>query len=77
VGREDAVRGELAKHGPTPGSIEIRHCTEVVEMGESPATAVRRKRDSSINRAIDLVKDGEADAFFSPAARAPRWRPAS
>jgi glycerol-3-phosphate acyltransferase PlsX len=65
VGREDAVRGELAKHGPTPGSIEIRHCTEVVEMGESPATAVRRKRDSSINRAIDLVKDGEADAIFS------------
>lgn len=65
VGNEAAVRGELAKCGTVPSAIDVRHCTEVVEMGESPATAVRRKKDSSINRATDLVKDGEADAIFS------------
>ncbi len=65
VGNEPAVRGELAKHGQIPPSIEVLHCTEVVDMGESPVTAVRRKRDSSINRATDLVKEGEADAIFS------------
>jgi glycerol-3-phosphate acyltransferase PlsX len=65
VGREDAVRAELARHGDVPPAIEVRHCTEVVEMGESPATAVRRKKDSSINRAIDMVKAGEAQAIFS------------
>ena len=65
VGDETAIKSELSKHGAPPASIEIRHCTEVIAMGETPATAVRRKRDSSINRAVDLVKDGEADAIFS------------
>ena len=65
VGREPVLQAELAKHGPTPAKIALRHCTEVVEMGETPAVAVRRKKDSSINVAIDLVKQGEADAIFS------------
>lgn len=65
VGREDAIRAELAKHGPASPKLDIRHCTEVVGMGDSPATAVRRKRDSSISRAVDMVKDGEAQAVFS------------
>ena len=62
VGDESAIRNELKKHGPIPDKIEIRHCTEVVAMNEPPATAVRRKKDSSINRATDLVKSGEAAA---------------
>ncbi|HMP76006.1 MAG TPA: phosphate acyltransferase PlsX [Kiritimatiellia bacterium] len=65
VGDEARLKAELARHGATPAKISIHHCTEVVEMGESPATAVRRKRDSSINRAVDLVKEGQADAIFS------------
>lgn len=65
VGDEQAVKAELNRHRDVPASIEIRHCTEVVGMGESPAAAVRRKKDSSINRAVDLVRDGEADAVFS------------
>lgn len=65
VGQETAIKAELARHGEIPSSIEIRHCTEVVEMGESPAGAVRRKKDSSINRAVDMVKAGEAEAVFS------------
>ncbi len=65
VGDERRLGDELKRHGPTPAKISVHHCTEVIEMGESPATAVRRKKDSSINRAIDLVKDGLADAIFS------------
>jgi len=65
VGRESVLKTELAKHGPIPEKIVIHHCTEVVEMGESPATAVRRKKDSSINVAVDLVKQGQAEGLFS------------
>ena len=66
VGDETAIKAELAKHkGPVSACVEIVHCTEVVEMGESPAVAIRRKKDSSISRSIELVKDGKADAIFS------------
>ena len=65
VGDQTAIEAELAKHGPTPASIVIRHASEVVGMDESPAAAVRRKKDSSIARAVELVKNGEADAVFS------------
>jgi len=65
VGDRAAVEAELAKHGPVPASIQIHHATQVVEMNESPASAVRKKKDSSIARAVDLVKSREADAVFS------------
>ena len=65
VGDEKAIRAELAKHGETPSIIEVRHASEVVGMDESPAVAIRRKKDSSIARAVDLVKSGDADAVFS------------
>ena len=66
VGDEVAIKAELKKHkGPVPSCIEIVHASEVVDMGESPATAIRRKKDSSIARAVELVKDGKADAIFS------------
>lgn len=65
VGNEGAIRAELARHGPMPDKIEIRHASEVVGMDESPAVAIRRKKDSSISRAVDLVKAGQADAVFS------------
>ena len=66
VGDQSAIEVELAKSSePLPSCIEIVHTTEVVGMGEAPATAIRRKKDSSIARAISLVKDGNADAIFS------------
>ncbi|MBN1269775.1 MAG: phosphate acyltransferase PlsX [Kiritimatiellae bacterium] len=66
VGRQDAVEAELAKHsGFSREKIEVRYASEVVGMDESPAAAIRRKKDSSIGRAVDLVKAGEADAVFS------------
>lgn len=65
VGDESAIRKELAGHGSISPKIQIRHASEVVEMGEAPAQAVRRKRDSSIGRAVEMVKAGEADAVMS------------
>jgi phosphate acyltransferase len=65
VGDEKAVRAELARHRDVPASVEVRHAAEVVGMGEKPAVAIRRKKDSSISRAVDLVKHGEADAVFA------------
>jgi len=65
VGDEAAVRAEVDRCGGDPGRIEIRHAAEVVGMGEAAAAGVRRKKDSSINRAMDLVKAGEADAVFA------------
>jgi phosphate acyltransferase len=65
VGDEPAIQAELVRCGGNPGRIEIRHATEVIGMGESAAAGVRRKRDSSINRAMDLVKTREADAVFA------------
>jgi len=66
VGDETAIKRQLKKHkGTLPSCIEIVHASEIVGMGESPAVAIRRKKDSSIARAIELVKDGKADAIFS------------
>lgn len=67
VGPEDRIRAELAKHNVVPDGrrIKLLHCTEVIEMSDSAAQAVRRKKDNSINRSIDLVKEGKADAVVS------------
>ena len=66
VGDEQLIQIELDKSSKeVPYCIEIISATEAVEMGEAPASAIRKKKDSSISRAIDLVKDGKADAIFS------------
>ncbi|GAA6137564.1 phosphate acyltransferase PlsX [Arenicella sp. 4NH20-0111] len=49
----------------TQGLIEITHASEVVEMDESPALALKRKKDSSMRVAINLVKEGVAQASVS------------
>ncbi len=65
VGDEEAIRRELAVCGGDQSKIEVRHASEVVEMGEAPAQAIRRKKDSSVGRAVELVRDGLADAVMS------------
>ena len=65
VGDNDAVRAELAKCDNVPSCIEVVHASEVIGMSDSPALAVRKKKDTSIGRAVDLVKHGEADAVVS------------
>lgn len=66
VGDEVALRRELEATGNRFGErIIIRHASQVVEMHESPSKAMRGKKDSSMRVAIDLVKEGEADACVS------------
>jgi glycerol-3-phosphate acyltransferase PlsX len=65
VGDEVAIRAEFEKLPSVPENVVIHHAAEVVGMGEAPALAVRKKKDSSIGRAVDLVKKGEADAVVS------------
>lgn len=65
VGDETALNIELSKHGGKPANVRIVHASEVVAMHESPAQSIRRKKDSSINVAVNLVKNKEADAFIS------------
>lgn len=65
VGDQAAIEQELRRHPSYSTKIEIRHATETIGMGETPAQAVRRKKDNSISRAVEMVKTGEADAAMS------------
>lgn len=65
VGNENELINALKEKTYSASSIDIRHASQVVEMGESPLTALRRKKDSSIKVAIELVKSGDADAMVS------------
>jgi glycerol-3-phosphate acyltransferase PlsX len=66
VGQPEVVERELAAQGiaMTP-KLEIVPASQVVDMHDSGIDAVRRKKDSSISRAVELVKDGRADAVVS------------
>ena len=59
------LEAELKSIGCNDRRIEIVHCTQVVEMSDHAIDAVRRKKDSSIARAVDLVKSGDAEAVVS------------
>ncbi len=67
VGDEAKVRAEVARHDirGLEGRISYHHASQVVDMVDSGLDSVRRKKDSSVSRAIDLVKQGEADAVVS------------
>src|SRR5271165_4609453 len=65
VGDTAAIERELKRLECKDPRIEISHASEVVAMKESGAKAVRHKKDSSICRAVDLVKNGSAHAVVS------------
>ena len=65
VGQEDVVNRELARHDTTGLDLPIVHASEVIEMDEHPAGAVRSKKDSSVVVGMQLLRRGEADAFVS------------
>jgi len=65
VGREEQVRAELAKYTYPQGQIEVVDAPDVIETGEQPVMAIRRKKDSSMVRALTMVKEKKADAFVS------------
>ena len=65
VGQEAAIRDELARLGDDGSRVTILDAPQVIEMAESPTTALKAKPDSSIHRGIGAVKQGHADAFAS------------
>lgn len=64
VGLEDQIRAVLGQHD-FGERLRIVHATQVVEMHEPPASALKNKKDSSMRVAINLVKAGDADACVS------------
>ncbi len=67
VGREDEVRKALAQCGgePLPPRVSLVNAAEVITMEDDPATAFKRKKDSSITVGLTMLKAGEGDAFVS------------
>ena len=65
VGREGAIRAELAKYRVKDPGLSIVNASEVVELDDSPIQSVRQKPDSSIVVGMNLLQRGEASAFVS------------
>src|SRR5450631_4484622 len=65
VGNKDEIHAALPLRGFRDHRVRIIHASEVVEMADKPAIALRKKKDSSIGRAADLVSEGKADALIS------------
>ena len=66
VGKQDEIETELAKHKQATGTrLSVQHATEVVSSDEPPSQALRGKKDSSMRVAINLVKEGRAQACVS------------
>ncbi len=65
AGDEATVKRLVDQHQLPASRIEIVHASQVVEMSDSAALSVRRKRDSSVSVAVDLVKQGDAQAIVS------------
>jgi len=65
VGDEPTITRELDSRKFPANRITIKHASQVVRMDEPTASAIRKKRDSSIRRGLELVKANEADGFVS------------
>ncbi|HFC92826.1 MAG TPA: phosphate acyltransferase PlsX [Leucothrix mucor] len=66
VGDKEKLSAELKKHSDMDADrLRLHHASQRVAMDESPALALRKKKDSSMRVAINLVKQGDADAVVS------------
>ncbi len=66
VGREDEIRAAMTSTGLTDPRVKTVHASEVLTMDDKPVEGLRRKKDCSILRAVDLLKEGRADGLISP-----------
>lgn len=66
VGNEELIRGALAKSGLNDSRVHVLHASEVLTMDDAPVEGIRKKKDSSLVRAIELVRHDKADAVISP-----------
>ena len=65
TGDEKQIRQELQNLHYKGDRITVVHCTEIIENSDKPSTALRKKKNSSLVVAMQMVKDGEADAIIS------------
>lgn len=65
VGKESVVKEELKKYSYQENRIQVINAEEIITNDEAPVMAIRKKKDSSIVVAMNLVKQQEADAFVS------------
>ncbi|HDQ73376.1 MAG TPA: phosphate acyltransferase PlsX [Chloroflexi bacterium] len=65
VGREPLIREELSRFDLEGLNLNVVHAADVIEMDDDPAWAAREKKNSSMHVGMNLVKNGEADAFVS------------
>ncbi|HAM49973.1 MAG TPA: phosphate acyltransferase PlsX [Nitrospiraceae bacterium] len=65
VGDEPSIKKELEGKRYPSGRLQIKHASQIVGMNEPALIALRKKKDSSIKRAVELVKDGEVDAVVT------------
>jgi phosphate acyltransferase len=65
VGRQELLRPLLVKENTANLHLPIVHANDVIEMHEHPAQAVKNKKDSSMVVGINMVKNGDADAFVT------------
>ncbi len=67
VGKSEEILKVLASNGLSdlPSGVEVAYASEVVEMCDDPATAFRKKKDSSLTMGLTLLKNGAGDAFVS------------
>lgn len=64
-GREDAIRAELQKHSYDAARMAVLDAQEVIDCHEAPTLAIKRKKDSSLVKALSAVANGEADCLVS------------
>lgn len=65
TGPKDKIEAELSKHNYPKERVNIVDANEVISTNEHPVMALRRKKESSIVKALNLVKDGECDGIIS------------
>ena len=65
VGQEEPIRAAMRQSGLQDKRAEVVHASEVLTMADKPATALRKKRDCSIAKAVELVRHRKADAVIS------------
>jgi glycerol-3-phosphate acyltransferase PlsX len=66
AGQQDLIEKELSLCRCQDSRIKIVHASEVLAMSDKPVVALRKKKDCSILRAIELLKEGQVDAMISP-----------
>ncbi|MCR5654027.1 MAG: phosphate acyltransferase PlsX [Lachnospiraceae bacterium] len=65
LGQEDAVNAELSKYTYDKDRVEVVNCTDVIEMAEAPVNAIRKKKDSSIVKGMQMTKEGKTHGYVS------------